>query len=203
MRAAPLLAAVLLVLGCEERGPVGRAEAISDGDSYQLAQGLAWGAPIEELPPSGNGGDGQRWWQLRYLDGAKPGEGARILIVDAHSGWTRQPFPGYVVRATAEGPPAPAAAGLVAGPWILLLSQPAVLSRDAAEQLDAEAGRLNAQAAGTGLYPLFSAHQDDHGRWALVYGWQGGDGIQRDQRVSDWLSAHTRYGAGIWVDLRA
>ena len=112
---------------------------------------------------------------------------------------------GYAIRTRAlvnhAASPSPAVV-VQDGPFVLLLTPPTVLSREAVSALDNEASRLNAIAATSGLYPIFLTRRDDQGRSALVYGWQGDHGIQRDSAVTLWLSKHSSYTATTWVDLR-
>jgi hypothetical protein len=200
----PVLAFLLALAGCEQRQPVDHAAAISYADDLQRRDGADWGAPLEVLGPDGTDALGHRWWQLRYAD--QPGDhaGDRIIIVDAESGWAQHPYPGYAVRVPAalSKPSSEHPLTVQEGPWILLVTDPAVLAQDRSAELEREVSRLNALGAETGLYPAFSIRADRQGRSAVVYGWQGDRGIQQDARVGDWLSTRTAYGRGTWVDLR-
>jgi hypothetical protein len=202
-RLAPALI-VLALAGCETRIPIGQAEAQSYAEDVQRREGGYWGPPIEVLPPDAADADGHRWWQLRYAE--QPGDhpGDRILIVDARSGWAERPYPGYAVRvpATAAKPSSEHPLTVQEGPWIVLVTEPAVLAPERQPELEREVSRLNALGAETGLYPAFSIRADRQGRSGIVYGWQGDRGIQKDEHVGDWLSSRTPYGRGTWVDLR-
>ena len=203
MRPARLSAILVLLLGicaCEPRQPIGRTEAVSAGDSLQRREGLSWGSPEESLPPGPADADGHRWWQLRYADVGS--ERDRILLVDARTGWVRHPPVGYAVRMTPSSPlPQAQSATVSEGPWILLVTTPERADADARASLEREAARLDALAGQTNLYPLFSVRTDRTGAAAIVYGWQGDGGIQRDEHVCDWLAVRTPHGRGTWVDL--
>lgn len=204
MRRWAWLLGALALASCEHRPPIGRAEAIADAESFQREKGLWWGSPIDIQPPQGPDRSGHRWWQLAYADGTEGPANRRVILVDGVSGWAELPGPDYLIRVPAIATATPGTQPVVVqdGPYILLVTTPAAVSRAQAERLDQEASRLNALAASHGLYPLFSLRTDDQGRSAVVYGWQGSHGIQRDTRVSSWLASHTADGAGTWVDLR-
>jgi hypothetical protein len=204
-RLAPVTFALafLLLAACESRPPIDRAQAISLADDLQRRENRWVGDPIEVLDPAPPDAGGHRWWQLRYPDA--PGASAydRLILVDSESGWARWPYPGYAVRAPAIAPKVSSEHPLTVqeGSCVLMVVEPAVVDRDRAALLEREAARLNALGRETGLYPLFSVRVDRSGRTALVYGWQGDRGIVRDERVVDWIAAHSSYGRGTWVDL--
>jgi len=191
--------------GCgDQRAPLSPAEASTLADDLMANNGFFWGQPIEVLTPDAPDATGHRWWQLRYTEPIEGPANERILIVDADTGWAEVPYRGYRVRAVAVSTPGGAtnAVLVVPGPYILLLTPPTRISAEELATLDAEASRLNAQAATSGLYPLFLTRTDDQGRSALVYGWQADHGIQRDTAITLWLSRHTSYSSPTWVDLR-
>jgi hypothetical protein len=195
---------LLLGVGCEHRGPLSSAEVITLGDDLMIREGFSWGTPIEILSPESADASGHRWWQLRYVDALEGPGSQRLLIVDGDTGWAQLPYAGYRVRTKAvlSRGSTPPAVVVQDGPFVLLLTPPSVLAHDARGALEAEAARLNAEAASSGLYPLFLVRRDDQGRSALVYGWQSDHGIQRDTAVTMWLSHHSSYTAATWVDLR-
>jgi hypothetical protein len=203
-RPIALLALVLAVLAsCESRPPLARAQVAAIADNTQREFGLNWGDPDEVLPPE-TGVDGHRWWQVRYRTGA---DGAlRLILVDHDSGWGRLPPEGYAPRITPARPAPSASAAATApalaeGSWLLVLEPHAQVDGARAGELAREAMRLNALAAGNGLYPAFTVHQDRAGRQALVYGWQGDRGMARDERVAEWVRLRTAYAQAAWLDL--
>ena len=198
-RTALLVSAVVVILasaGCEPRLPIVRGEAIAIAGNVQRAAGVDWGDPTEALePPAEAAPDGHRWWQIRYPNG-------RILVVDAESGWGRTPPAGYVPRVRVRDSAALVPAPMVQeGSLVLELTEPAVLDDDHEAALEREAAQLNAQAAQSGLYPLFSVHHDRQGKVSLLYGWQGDRGIAEDHHAVDWVRLRTTYQEPRWVDL--
>jgi hypothetical protein len=204
MRRLALILLGLALAGCEHRLPIGQSQAQSYAEDLQQREGVYWGWPIEVLPPDGPDPDGHRWWQIRYADQAGDHGSQRITLVDAESGWAQHPHPGYLVRVPSANakPSSEHPLAVQEGPWIVLVTDPAVVPAERAAELEREASRLNALGSETGLYPVFSVRVDRQGRSALVYGWQGDRGIQKEERVGDWLSSRTPYGRGTWVDLR-
>ena len=193
-----------VVGGCgDQRAPLSPAEATTLADDLMANDGFFWGQPVEVLTPAAPDASGHRWWQLRYTEPIDGPANDRILIVDADSGWAEVPYQGYKVRAVATSGPGGATNAILVTPgsYILLLTPPTTLSEDEFSKLEAEAVHLNAQAATSGLYPLFLARTDDQGRSALVYGWQSDHGIERDTAITLWLSRHTSYRNTTWVDL--
>lgn len=202
-----LLVLLLLTAACDTRPPIGQVEVVRYADDLLRREGLWWGSPIEILRPELADPEDRRWWQLRYAEGAVTGPGtaataSRVVLVDAATGWARLPPAGHPIRVPAIGKPSAAAPVTVQeGPFVLLVSEPATMAPERRAELEREASRLNAMGTEGGLYPLFSVRTDRQGRSALVYGWQGDRGIQREARVGDWLQARTPYGVGTWVDL--
>lgn len=195
----PLLA---LLAACETRAPLTRGQVAAIADNVQRAEGLAWGDPIEVLPPGLADAQGRRWWQLRYPGGE--GGAERVLVVDDVSGWGRLPPAGYLMRLPAWQPPRPGvpqAVALAEGSHVLVLAGPEVVDAAQAGVWEREAARLNALAGGSGLYPVFSVHRDRQGRSSLVYGWQGDRGMAKDEKVRDWLRARTAWKDAWWADL--
>jgi hypothetical protein len=186
--------------GCEERQPITRAQVVSNAYNYQNRDDLRWGEPVEVLPPAGVDERGRSWWQLRYHPGR---DGTpRILLVDGESGWTRRPPPGYAVRSA----PPPKVSGeqalaVPAGSHLLVVIPAATVDADARRALEKEVLRLNALGTNTGLTPLFSLRAGRDGRLALIYGWKDDQGIARDERVVDWMTARTPYRELAWEDL--
>jgi hypothetical protein len=85
MRFIPMVGwtiAGLLLASCESRAPLAPAQVTGLADSLQRREGLAWGQPVEVLPPASPDLDGHRWWQVRYADG---GDGrVRVVVVDEY-----------------------------------------------------------------------------------------------------------------------
>ncbi len=204
MRSALMLLMVLLlavIVGCEQR-ELGRADVVGAADDLQRRQGWEWGSPVDVLPPDAATAHGEHWWQVRYANDANGA--ARVILVAADNAWARLPPPGYVQRVSVPAQVlGTTPAQLPEGPWIVLVTAPAKLAADADAALERDAARLNALAGQTGLYPLFSVRHDHGGRAALVYGWQGDRGVQREQHVIEWLALRTTYRAATWVDLLA
>lgn len=171
-------------------------------DNLLLHEGRQWGPPLEVLPPAGADHRGQRWWQLRYADQIGGGHGNRLVIVDAETGWAQHPPGGYLVRVPSSTKASAAhPVAVQEGAFILMVTAPTAITQERAAELEREVARLNALGGESGLYPLFSLRTDRAGETAIMYGWQGDRGIQREERVSQWLQARTPYGAGTWIDL--
>ncbi len=199
-----LLVPVLLLIvlsGCEDRAPITRAQVVSNAYNLQLRDGLNWGDAIETLAPADADDRGHRWWQVRYRPGS---DGTvRMLLVDAESGWVRYPPTGYVPRL----PPPPKVSSeqtltvaegshiLVVTPW-----RP-VTDPEQRRALDSEVLRLNALATNTGLNPLFSLREGRDQQVSIVYGWKNDRGIERQERVVEWMTARTPYREVVWEDL--
>lgn len=197
----PLAALLLLSTGCEDRPPLSRAQAVSNAYNLQLRDGLNWGDAIETVAPGPADDRGRSWWQMRYRPGAD-GE-VRIMLVDAESGWARRPPVGFVPRQ----PPAPKISGeqaltVAEGSHILVVtpSRP-VNSPEERRTLDQEILRLNALATNTGLTPLFSLREGRDQHVSIVYGWKNDLGIERQERVVEWITARTPYRDLVWEDL--
>lgn len=195
-----LVFVLLMVVGCVAPAPISRGAAAGIADNVQRAHSMNWGDPVEVLPPSPPDAHGHRWWQVRYA-----GTPARLIIIDADTGWGRLPPADYVPRGQPQ-PPLPPTTGrapmLLEGSFIYCLTAPAEVSADASAELDREAARLNALAATTDLYPMFSVRTDRSGRSSLIYGWQGDRGMARDEHVAQWVAVRTTYAATAqWSDL--
>ncbi|MBA3710355.1 MAG: hypothetical protein H0W83_16215 [Planctomycetes bacterium] len=197
-----MILALFAAAGCEPRQPPGQGEVVGASDNLLLHEGSQWGTPVEVLPPGPPDAHGSRWWQLRYADEIGGVRGSRLVIVDAHSAWAQHPYAGYVVRVpTSAKSSATNPVVVQEGAFILMVTPPAVVDDEKMAELEREVARLNALGGEAGLYPIFSLRTNRAGETAIVYGWQGDRGIQRDDRVSEWLTARTPYGAGTWVDL--
>jgi hypothetical protein len=206
MRPLLLLASLLLVVGCQPHRALSRSSAVSLAENLQLREGLEWGSPVEVLAPSACDADGRCWWQLRYAaPRPAPGQGAtaRVILVDAASGWARLPPPGWAVRLPPCAPPTttPAAAQLVDGRSILVVAEPVAVDTARLGELEREAARLNDLAVRGGLWPAFKVHTDRAGRTSLIYGWQGDRGIAPDEAVRDWVQIRAGTKSARWVDL--
>ena len=190
----------LLITACESRAPLSQAQVTGLADSLQRREALAWGQPVEVLPPASPDARGHRWWQVRYADA---GEGrVRVVVVDEDSEWARLPPPGYLVRVSAAGHPGGANPVLVAEGAFILAVTPAEKADDRRRvDLEREVVRLNALAGNTGLMPLFSLREQRDQTVGIVYGWQADRGIAKDERVVEWLAARTPYRDCVWTDL--
>ncbi|MBA3701188.1 MAG: hypothetical protein H0W78_20250 [Planctomycetes bacterium] len=200
MSLVPLAALLLLSTGCEDRPPLSRAQAVSNAYNLQLRDGLNWGDAIETLAPGAADERGKRWWQMRYRPG--PNGETRIMLVDAESGWARQPAAGYVPRL----PPPPKISGeqaltLAEGSHLLVVTpwRP-VNSPEERRTQDQEILRLNALATNTGLMPLFSLRAGRDQQVSIIYGWKNDRGIAREERVVEWMTARTPYRDLVWED---
>jgi hypothetical protein len=192
--------AVLFIISCESRAPLSQAQVTGLADSLQRREGLAWGQPVEVLPPASPDAQGHRWWQVRYADVG--GGNVRVVVVDEDSGWARLPPPGYLVRVAAAGRPGGANPVLVAeGAFILAVTPAEKAEGPHRVELEREVVRLNALAVNTGLMPLFSLREQRDQTLGIVYGWQADRGIARDERVVEWISARTPYKHCVWTDL--
>ncbi len=196
----PMVGALLFIAGCEDRPPISRAQVVSNAYNLQLRDGLIWGDAIETLPPVSADEQGRKWWQLRYRPG--PAGEVRIMLVDGHTGWARQPAVGYVPRLT---PPPKTNSDkpltISEGSHILAIIPAKVLDAEQRRALDHEARRLNALATNTGLMPLFSVREQRDQLVSLIYGWQNERGIAHEERVVEWLTARTPYRGVVWEDL--
>ncbi len=203
MRAVPTaaLAAILLALGaCEARAPLTQGEVTGIADHLQLRENLSWGEASEVLLAAPNPADGKAWWQVRYHDA--PDGAARVILVDDASGWARLPLPGYVLRLTPNAKPgvsAPVAAA--EGTFVLVLTPVEAVDQTRRTVLEREVVRLNALSGGNGLVPLFSLRRGRDDVVSIVYGWQGDQGIAKDERVVAWITARTPYHTPRWIDL--
>ena len=124
------------------------------------------------------------------------------MLVDAESGWARQPPAGYVPRLS----PAPKATGdqpltVSEGTYLLVVAPAKAVDVEQRLALDHEVQRLNALATNTGLMPLFSVREQRDQLVSLIYGWQHERGIAREPRVVEWLTVRTPYRDAVWQDL--
>jgi hypothetical protein len=195
-------AALLLGSGCEGRDPITQAQASAAAEHLQRRDDFDWGDAVEVLPPAEVDERGRSWWQIRYKAGDQGV--ARVLLVDATSGWAKQPPPGYVVRIAPTGHPSSDRPVTVEdGSWLLRLAVPESVDGTRHAVLEREATRLNILAANTGLVPLFSLRDTKSGSVELLYGWQGDRGIARNERVLEWVKLRTNYHAAEWKDMAA
>jgi hypothetical protein len=205
MRAAltvALAAILLLPSACESRAPLTPGEVNGIADHLQLRENLSWGEATETLAAAPSPVDGRRWWQVRYHDA--PDGAARVILVDDDSGWARLPMPGYALRLTPLAKPAQSAPVVAAeGGFVLALTPAESVDEERRTALEREVVRLNALSGGNGLVPLFSLRRGRDGQVSIVYGWQGNQGIAKDGRVVEWITARTPYHAPRWVDLAA
>jgi hypothetical protein len=205
MRAVPTvaLAAILLLLGaCETRPPLTPGEVGGIADHLQLRENISWGEASEILPAAPSVIDGKRWWQVRYHDA--PDGAARVILVDDDSGWARLPMPGYALRLTPSAKPSQSAPVVAAeGGFVLVLTPAESVDETRRSALEREVVRLNALSGGNGLIPLFSLRRGRDERVSIVYGWQGDQGIAKDERVVEWITIRTPYHTPRWVDLTA
>lgn len=190
----------LLIGGCEDRPPITRAQVVSNAYNLQLRDGLNWGDAVETLAPVTADEHGKLWWQVRYRPAADGS--ARILLVDAESGWVRRPPAGYVPRL----PPPPKisadqALSVAEGSFVVVVTPAKALDPEGRRALDQEVLRLNALATNTGLSPLFSVREQRDQQVSVIYGWQNERGIARNERVVEWLTARTPYRDVVWEDL--
>ena len=201
MSLVPLAALLLLFAGCEDRPSLSRAQAVSNAYNLQLRDGLHWGDAIETVVPGPADDRGKSWWQMRYRPG--PDGEVRMMLVDAESGWARRPPVGYVPRLP---PPAKItgeqALTVAEGSHILVVTpwRP-VTDPEQRRALDHEVLRLNALATNTGLTPLFSLREGRDQQVSIVYGWKNDRGIERQERVVEWLTARTPYRDVVWENL--
>jgi len=197
------LCAVLLLallLGCEGRPPLNRAQAISATDSLLLRDNRTWGDAVEVLPPDRADADGRRWWQVRYAP--DPAGTDRIVILDDASRWARLPPAGWTPRVAAVSrSPDPTQVLIQTGPSILLVEGAEAVGEDRRAHLLVDIAELNRLAGRTGLQPAFSLREGRDGGLLMVYGWQDGQGMARDERVRDWLALRTRFTRSVWLDL--
>ncbi len=202
----PVLAAVAIIAvlaGCQASRPLERSQITTLADNMQIREGLSWGSPREVMEPGPADADGHRWWQLRYVESKDPGA-ARIILVDADSGWARLPPAGWTMRIVPHPAPPVTVPTLVKdGSAILVVIEPQPVTTPRLGELEREAARLNAIAARTDLWPLFKVHTDKAGRTSLIYGWQGDRGIAQDDRIRDWIQIRAGVKTARWVDLSA
>jgi hypothetical protein len=193
-------ALLLMLVGCEDRPPITRAQVVANAYNLQLRDGLNWGDAVETLAPVTPDERGHLWWQVRYRPGS---DGAtRMLLVDAETGWVRHPPAGYVPRL----PPPPKISGdqaltVAEGSFVVVVTPAKPADAEARQALDKEVLRLNALATNTGLLPLFSVREQRDQQVSLVYGWKNERGIARNERVVEWLTARTPYRDVVWEDL--
>jgi hypothetical protein len=203
MRAVPTvaLAAILLLLSaCETRAPLTQGEVGGIADHLQLRENLSWGEATEILAAASSDADGKHWWQVRYHDA--PDGAARVILVDDDSGWARLPMPGYALRLTPSAKPSLSTPVVAAeGGFVLVLTPAESVDQVRRTALEREVVRLNALSGGNGLIPLFSLRRGRDEQVSIVYGWQGDQGIAKDARVVEWITARTPYHTPRWVDL--
>jgi hypothetical protein len=203
MRSAIFLILLLSVfIGCEERRTMNRAQAVSNAAHLQLRDDLKWGEPIEVLAPVEIDANKQAWWQVRY----HPGQNGqtRILLVDANSGWARLPPPDYRVRLPpAPKPSATAPVTMREGSSILIIVPFIDAGESALARTTREVERLNILASETGLLPRFGVRKHRDGRHSLIYGWDNERGIEKDERITQWLNLRTPYRNAVWENLAA
>jgi hypothetical protein len=191
---------LLNLIACEARQPMDRYLVVTMGDSLQRREGLSWGDPIDVLGPDRADADGHKWWQITYKDGPR-GE-SRMILVDAHTGWARFPGPDYHPRVAIASSPLPLFPHQAqTGAFILLVTGATTYDAGSRPTLEAEVRQLNEMAKNTGLYPLFEVREARGQGVQIVYGWQKDGGIQRDERVRDWLHVRTRFDKSVWVRL--
>ncbi len=195
-----VLLVLLVIIGCEGRPPLNRAQVVGAGDSLLLRENLAWGEAKEVLPPDRADAAGRRWWQIRYAPG--PDGRDRIVLLDDDSRWARLPPSDWIPRVAPVSRSAdPARVTLQSGPSILLVSGTETYAEERRAQLLVDIADLNRTAERTGLHPAFSLRQDRDGSLRIVYGWQDDHGIARDERIRDWLGLRTRWTSSVWVDV--
>ena len=199
-RSLAILVLLALLLGCEGRPPLNRAQVIGATDSLLLRENLQWGEAKEVLAPDRTTSDGHRWWQVRYAPG--PDGSDRISLLDDDSRWARLPPSGWIPRVAAVSrSPDPTRVTVQSGPSILLVSGSETFTEDRRAQLLVDIAELNRTADRTGLHPSFGLRQDRDGSLRIVYGWQDDHGITRDERIRDWLALRTRWNTSVWLDL--
>ena len=199
-RSFAILVLLALLLGCEGRPPLNRAQVIGATDSLLLRENLQWGEAKEVLAPDRSTADGHRWWQVRYPPG--PDGSDRIALLDDDSRWARLPPSGWIPRVAAVSrSPDPTRVTVQSGPSILLVSGSETFAEDRRAQLLVDIAELNRTADRTGLHPSFGLRQDRDGSLRIVYGWQDDHGITRDERIRDWLALRTRWNTSVWIDL--
>ncbi len=199
-RSLALVLLLALLLGCEGRPPLNRAQVVAAADSLLLRENLTWGEATEVLPPVAPERDGRRWWQIRYAPG--PDGRQRIVLLDDESRWARLPPADWVPRVAAVSRVAdPSEVVLQAGPSILIVSGTQRFPEERRAELLVDVAELNRTAGRTGLHPAFSVRQDRDGSLGIVYGWQEDHGIVRDERIRDWLALRTRWTDSVWIDL--
>lgn len=202
MPARSLVALLLfaLLLGCEGRPPLNRAQVVGAADSLLLREDLDWGEAKEVLPPDRADADGRRWWQVRYAPG--PDGRDRLVLLDDASRWARLPPADWTPRVTAVSrPPDPDRVALQSGPSILFVSGEERFPEERRAELLVDIAELNRLATRTGLHPAFSLRRDNDGTLAIVYGWFDDHGIVRDERIRDWLALRTRWTRSAWIDI--
>ena len=200
-RSLAVVVLLALLLGCEGRPPLNRAQVIGAADSLLLRENLQWGEAKEVLPPDRPTADGRRWWQVRYE--TAPDGAARIVLLDDDSRWARLPPADWVPRVAPVSRSAdPAKVTLQSGPSILLVSGGETFPEEGRARLLVDIAELNRTAERTGLHPAFGLRQDRDGSLRLVYGWQDDHGIARDERIRDWLALRTRWTESVWTDLQ-
>jgi hypothetical protein len=192
---------LLAGFGCQQpRPPLSHGIAANCADSLLLNEQLSWGEAVEVLPPDCSDLHGCRWWQVRYKPG--PDAAPRLVLVDDQTRWARFPPSDWVPRVKATAPSIEAGPSrLQAGPWILDVIGVGFEAPEQRAQRLVDANELNQIASRTGLVPAFSVREQRDGRVQLVYGWQGDDGMTRDEKVRDWLRLRSRWQNSVWIDL--
>ncbi len=196
-----IIALVLaLLVGCEDRVFITRAQVVSNAGHLQIRDDFKWGEPIEVLDPSEPDANNKFWWQLRYHPG-KDGV-PRIIIVDSETGWARLPPPGYRPRMAA--PPKVSSSqplSIDEGSFILVILPDVDADQERQKEIAKEAARLNDLASNTGLTPMFSIRPTRDGRSSLIYGWHNNTGIKQSERIVEWLTVRTPYRDPVWINL--
>lgn len=199
-RSLALVLLLALLLGCEGRPPLNRAQVVAAADSLLLREDLSWGEATEVLPPTAPDADGRSWWQIRYAPG--PDGRQRLVLLDDETRWARLPPASWVPRVAPISRAAdPDRVTLQPGPSILLVSGEERFAEDCRAELLVDIAELNRTAGRTGLHPAFGLRQDRDGSLRIVYGWQDDHGIVRDERIRDWLALRTRWTRSVWIDV--
>lgn len=97
MRPIALCLAILALAACQNRLPLGRAQAAAAAQNWCVRENKAWGDPVDVAKPGEADADGRRFWTVRYA--AQLGEHP-VVLVNAANGWSK-PAPPPVA------PPAP------------------------------------------------------------------------------------------------
>jgi hypothetical protein len=197
----PLALLALMATACTEREPPNEGQVTAMAGALVEQYDLVWGPPTAVWPPSSPDADGRRWWQVDYRDHRALRD--PVVLVDAQTGWARFAQAGEQIRfgisplrnRHIDRPAAPPASG-DAGSWILVVSE-----HDEDLDIEAEARRLNQIAGRSSLRPLFSVRITRRGDRQVVYGWDGTQGINRDDLVTQFLLRWGEPAPIGWEDL--